>query len=268
MIAPAMLMSMVLSAPPSLTPFPDDPTTRGITGAISVTVESGILRARPDLSIDDPLLVRIAAVHDLPDGSRVFDLEYMCTQAGTHDLRSVLVFADGRPIDTLEPLQVEIISQLGLNAPSDLDMTSPPPSTLMGGYIKALIVLGALWIAIPAVVIIRRLLRPKPIPVVETPPPTLADLLRPLVLGASQGELDVDGQARLELLLHRYWTQHLHLNVPPHEAVAILHEHETAGVLLHAIESWLHNPRGQDLSPDEIADLLAPYADIPADAAP
>ena len=266
MMGAALLVSMLLVADASAAP--DDLTTRGITGSISVAVEDGMLRARPELSIDDPLLVRIAAVHELPDGGHVFDLEYMGTEAGTHDLRTVLVFTDGRPIDTLGPLEVEIISQLGLDAASDLDMTSPPPSTLQGGYIMFLIVLGVVWIAVPAIIIVRRLLRPKPEPVVETPPPTLADLLRPLVQSAAQGELDVDAQARLELLLHRFWTEHLQLDMPPHEAMQVLHAHETAGVLLRTVESWLHDPRGHQPGPAEIAELLAPYADIPADAAP
>lgn len=250
-------------------PLPDASvgTTRGITGTISVLVPEGVLRARPDLALDDPLLVRIAASRPLPEGGHMFDLEYMGTEAGTHDLRTVLVFADGRPIDTLPPIEVQIATHLGLDAPSDLDMTKTPPATLRGGYLTWVAILAALWIAVPVIVIIRRMLR-RPTPEVPpAPPPTLADLLHPLVHAASEGALSIDQQARLELLLYRYWSQHLQLDMPPHEAIATLRQHDTAGVLLRAIEGWLHRPHGhgQQPSPDEINELLLPYASTPAE---
>jgi hypothetical protein len=254
-------------------PLPDASvgTTRGITGSISVHVPDGVLRARPDLALDDPLLVRIAASRPLPEGGHMFDLEYMGTEAGTHDLRTVLVFADGRPIDTLPPIEVRIATHLGLNAPSDLDMTKTPPATLRGGYLMWLSILAALWIAVPVIVIVRRLLRHTPPEVLPAPPPTLADLLQPLVLAASEGALSIDEQARLELLLHRHWSQHLQLDMPPHEAIAVLRQHETAGVLLRAIEDWLHRPHvdgdGHNKKPsrEEIVELLSPYAAIPVE---
>jgi hypothetical protein len=128
-----------------------------------------------------------------------------------------------------------------------------------------LTLLAIVWLAVPVVVIARRLLRPKPH--IDTPPtpPTLADVLQPLVQAASSGALSIDQQARLELLLHRYWSTQLALDLPPHEAIAQLRNHETAGELLRAVEGWLHNPHAQSLSQHDLAALLAPYADIAAD---
>ena len=240
-------------------------TTRGITGTISVRVPEGVLRSRPDLALDDPLLVRIAATNELPEGGTIFELEYMGTQAGTHDLRDVLIFVDGRSIDTLPPIEVHIASHLGIDAPSDLDMTKTPPTILRGGYLLWLTVLGVVWLAVPVIVIARRMANHTPPPLPPTPAPTLADVLQPLVHAASTGSLSIDEQARLELLLHRHWSEHLQLDMPPHEAMATLRQHETAGQLLRAIEHWLHSPHGHEPSRDEIAKLLLPYAAIAAE---
>ena len=138
-------------------------TTRGITGTISVQVDSGTIRARPDLALDDPLLVRIAQIRELEGGGAIYDLEYMGTTAGVHDLRDVLVFADGSPIDNLDPIEVVIASHLGIDSPVDLDMTATPPSSLRGGYLFWLTVLAIVWLLVPMVIIARRMMQRPPV---------------------------------------------------------------------------------------------------------
>ena len=54
--------------------------TRGITGQVTVQVEDGMLRGRPDLDLDSPLLVRVAAIRVQPDGGHQFDLEVSCRE--------------------------------------------------------------------------------------------------------------------------------------------------------------------------------------------
>lgn len=238
--------------------------TRGITGHVTIEVDQGMLRGRPDLNLDSPLLVRIAAVRVRPEGGSIFDLEFLGTEPGEFDLREVLVFSDGASANQLAPIPIRIVSHLEDNAASDLAMTVPPASTLRGGYVTLLIVIGVAWILIPIIVIIRKLLRPLPVPILEQREPSLAEQLAPLVEAAADRSLTIPEQARLELLLYWYWQAQLQLDDARPEAVARLRQHKDAGQLLRTVESWLHDPDSSTPTRDDIKKLLQPYRQVPA----
>ena len=90
-----------------------------------------------------------------------------------------------------------------------------------------------------------------------------AEELRALAEAARAGDLDSEGQARLERLLLSTWRRRLGLAEVPHaEALRRLREHAEAGALLGQLEAWLHMPH----PPQEIdlQSLLEPYRHVAA----
>lgn len=263
----AILLSLLAIPGEAERHSPLSEATRGITGQVTIEVDRGMLRGRPDLDLESPLLVRVAAIRPRPDGGSSFDLEFLGTETGVFDLRDVLVFSDGTTTERLDPIPIRIVSHLADNAASDLAMTVPPASTLRGGYLTLLTVIAIAWIAVPVIVIARRLFRPRPVLASAPREPTLAEQLAPLVQAAAVRSLTITEQARLELLLYWYWQAQLQLDEPRPEAVARLRRHDVAGQLLRTVEAWLHDPRGTPLTSDEITNLLQPYRQTPAGAA-
>jgi hypothetical protein len=127
-----------------------------------------------------------------------------------------------------------------------------------------LVFVGALWIAgLLAIVFYRRRA-----PVADhdgaARPATLAERLQPLVTQAVNGRLSDSDKAELERLLLAYWRRRLDLeDAKPGVAMARLREHDEAGAILRQLEVWLHAP---DMASNvDVAELLRPYRDIPAD---
>ena len=233
--------------------------TRGLTGHLVVVSEHGFVRGRPDLNLESPLLVRVANVRAESEGRYISELEFIGTDVGQFDLREVLVFDDGGPIDRLGPQMVEIVSNLSINAPSDVFLAEAPPVTIGGGYRAVLVLIAIAWILVPIMVVLRRLWRRPPPPAQVIPPPTIAQKIAPLVEMAATRELTVAEQGRLELLLYAHWQEQLGLGLDRVQAVSQLRRHAVAGQLLRAVEAWLHAPQRTHPSQREIADLLAPY---------
>ena len=233
--------------------------TRGLTGHLVVVSEYGFVRGRPDLNLESPLLVRVANVRAESEGRYISELEFIGTDVGQFDLREVLVFDDGGPIDRLGPQMVEIVSNLSINAPSDVFLAEAPPVTIGGGYRAVLVLIAIAWILVPIMVVLRRLWRRPPPPAQVIPPPTIAQKIAPLVEMAATRELTVAEQGRLELLLYAHWQEQLGLGLDRVQAVSQLRRHAVAGQLLRAVEAWLHAPQRTHPSKREIADLLAPY---------
>lgn len=241
-------------------PAPIASATRGITGTVTIVIDDGSLRGRSDLNLDSPLLVRVAEIQTLADGHVEYDLEFIGINPGVFDLRDVLMLDDKSGTERLLPIAIEIVTNLASDAPSDLAMTAPPRLGIGGGYVNWLLAIGVAWIAVPCIVIMRRLLRTRETAVVPPHRPTLAEQLAPLVEAAASRTLTVSEQGRLELMLCWHWQERLDLDEPRPAAVAHLRHHEVAGTLLRAVESWLHDPRADSPSRSEIASLLQPYA--------
>ncbi len=254
------LCLLVLMMPTSADSEPLATATRGITGTVTITTDRGVVRGRPDLDLNAPLLVRVADAQQELDGRVVYVLEFIGTEPGIFDLREVLTVGEASDAKAIAPIPIEIVTNLGDNAATDLAISMPPHIGLTGGYVNWLIAIGVAWILVPAVFLFRKAIRPKPEEAIPVPEPTIAQQLEPLVTAAAARSLSVSEKGRLELMLYWFWQENLGLGEAKPAAVAMLRNHETAGILLRAVESWLHNPESPQPSRGDIALLLEPYA--------
>lgn len=248
-------------------PVPDTPRAvvkRGLTGEIHFHHPDIPVRADPDQDLSSPILVRVEPIAGPEDTE--YTVRFMGTRAGTYNLSDWLFGPDGRPAPGLEPLPVQVISDLPEGQGTNLYEIADPPVSIRGGYRRLVrwLILG--WILVPVWALVRRCLRPRV--VTEPPPlkpaPTLADQIRPLAVRAREHTLTVAEQGRLELLLYFFWRERLE---PPGsslpELLPRLRKHAEAGPLLTAVEQWLHQPGG-DGGEDPVLDrLLEPYRHAP-----
>ncbi len=241
--------------------------SRGVGGEFTFEYAGAILRAKPNQAITSPTLVRVALM-DSPSGAapgraRTYKVSFIGAVAGTVDLREFVERADGQALTDLPDLSVSIVSQLPEKHGTDLFSAKHPTYLLEGNYRTLMYGFVGLWVAVPAIVLVRRMMRKQaeaPAPV-AAPPPTLSELLRPLVEAAADRGLSVAEQGRLELLLLSFWRERLGLaSLSPAQAIARIRADPAAGQLLVAVERWLHS-RGSGASrpSEDIAALLEPY---------
>lgn len=238
-------------------------STVGLPARIEeLVLPGGELEAVP-ADAASPLVLRITRVAPHGDAFR-YDLEYSGLDPGEYDLARFLRRRDGSPTDDLAPLPVTIRSLLpaGQVRPRTPD-AGPVPR--FGGYRTLLVVGALLWagglVALLAAGRRRRAVARAP----RVPTRTLADKLRPLVERGVAGELSRSERAELELGLVAYWRRRLGLEGRrPDEALSLLRAHAEAGPLLAELEAWLHRPPPHPAV--DLARLLAPYRDLPADA--
>ena len=241
---------------PSASGAPHTPV--GLEGRLETNLPGTLLVPRP-VDPKAPVLVRVA--DSRPHGTLIaYDLRYIGLEAGTYDLRPYLVRADGSATNDLPPLPVKFLSVLPPKHDGLLLPTAASPWKRLGGYHVVAVMATTLWVLL----LVPILLRPRPAegPVAEVPPPppTLADRLRPLLDRAAAGTLDVDGKAQVERLLLGHWRQRLALDdAPMAEALVRLRAHPEAGVVLRALEEWLHR-RPSGVRPD-LEPLLKRYSE-------
>ncbi len=245
---------------------------RGLTAQLTFTHPNNSLRALPDQSTDAAVLVRLERTGPAQQNAAYrYTLWFFGTVAGQYDLSQWVVQKDGSPLpaaDALPAMMVRVVSELPPGHGTSLYEIDDPLLRAQGGYRALLILFAVLWVLIPiAWAIIRlRARRPQAVPPTERSP-TLSDRLRPLVERASQGQLTVDEQSRLEMLLYVFWQRRLGLPDSLAEALPMLRRHAEAGGLLRALEAWIHagDSSQPQLSPATMDALLAPYHDEQAD---
>jgi hypothetical protein len=235
----------------------------GIEGNVSVALPRADYRPRP---LDDrtELILRIESITALTNGQHRYDFYYMGLEPGTYKVADYLVRPDGSRPDELGEIRIQVRALLPEDHNGQLNAYVPRLFPFIGGYRAMLLVLGVVWAGGIAVFIIAsRKKREMEVPALVTPPPSLAERLRPLVEAAAAGQLSVEGQATLERLLMGYWREKLNLpQVRMTDALVRLKAHAEAGELLRALERWLHRPGG--VAKEEIAPLLQPYRNAPA----
>ncbi|MEZ6003968.1 MAG: hypothetical protein R3F33_07245 [Planctomycetota bacterium] len=177
--------------------------------------------------------------------------------AGAFDLRTHLQGPAGASVE-LPPLNIEVSAVLppGRMEPAALEETT---GRRFGGYKNRMILAGILWIiGLIMILYLGRQTKRRAERAENAPPPTVAQLLRPLLEKAHAGDLPDRERADLERLLLRFWRDRRGLaEVSPVAALARLKQDKEAGPLLVTLETWLHSP-GPAPEPDWAA-LLAPY---------
>lgn len=219
--------------------------TRGLASRLTV-VYPHRLRARQDHTPQTPIRVRVEM--GAKPGEQI--VEFIGNRAGEFDVRDFLAREDGGAVADLAPLPVRVVSNLPRAHGSDIFESGEPPVVAGGGYRALMIGLGAAWVLVPVVVLVRRALRAKPAPVVEVlpvPEPTLAERLKTAIDQARARQLSAAERAGLELMVIRYLCQRSGRELVPaldHAGtLEILRlDERTRGVVL-AIERWLHAGR-------------------------
>lgn len=266
-VAAVGLLALALAGPASAQAVDQRAVSVGMRGRIEQLVLPGTeLRARP---LDDPTVPVVLRVLDTWPHGRMFryDLEYVGLEPGTYDLTDYLERLDGSSTDDLPEVRVEVAAVLpgGLVHPNPLQ---PGPSPGFGGYGTLLVVAGVAWVlGLLAILFVGQRRRAAADAGEVARPVTLADRLRPRVEAAMAGELDDAGKAELERLLLTHWRTRLGLgDHKVSDAMAEMRRHPDAGALLRALEEWLHRPGTAERV--DVAELLRPYRDVPAEGAP
>lgn len=249
---------------PAETSVPDRSTPSvGVPTMIEQKVLPGsLLTHKPVDPKESDMVVRV--VRSFPHGDAFrYDISYYGMEPGQYDLRDYLVRVDGSPTDDLPaiPVTVQSILDAGQITPNDLDIGG---LSRFGGYWRMVWIGGFIWIAVLLGFIFLGRRRVEEVENQHTPPPTLAELLRPSIASAIAGELPHEKHAELERLLFSFWQKRLKLDsLPPAEAIHQVREHEESGPLMKRIEESLHAPAtGSD---HDLAQLLKPMESISAD---
>lgn len=221
----------------------------GIEGRLVAELPAG-LTARSDPQA--PLMLRIATSEAMSDGRCRYDLRYIGNEPGQRDLLDCLRDGGGRRPEGALTVEIATLLPAGQAALSDPPAEAAAP---LGGWLRWLIALAGGWLL---AVLILLWPRRRAAAARIAPMPTLVELLTPLAEAAAGGQLDVEGQARLERLLLAFWRERLALDrLEPAAALVRLRDHPEAGALLRGTDAWLHQPPGR--AAVDVAALLAPY---------
>lgn len=206
------------------------------------------------------LILRVVSVTP-KDDAYLYDLRYIGLLPGDYDLSNYLLMPDGSETADLPVIAVKVIALLPQNHQGGLVSNQLKAHTPPGGYKVFFTVVWILWVILIVPIIFA--FRKKKLVITEkvTPPPTLDELLRPLVEKALTGRLDTPGKGHLERLLMGYWQKQLGLeksNV--YEMLRQIKAHPEGGKLLEKLECWLHRPPGAGTV--DIDELLSPYKNI------
>ena len=239
----------------------------GVAAKIQQLVLPGSeLRVKPMTDADRPIVIRLTAV--FPHGTaHRYDIEYFGLEAGDFDLSTYLERVNGANTKDLPAIEVKITTALPVGQVEPNELLSVEVGRL-GGYSLFLVLGSIVWvIGLFVILFAWRKKAGGSSGAGAERSLTLADRLRPSVEAAIAGELPLEGLAELERMLLTYWRRRLGLgSMKAGEAIATLRRHEEAGALIAQLEIWLHKPGpAEDV---DIASLLRPYQNLPADEEP
>lgn len=234
----------------------------GMSGTIRDLVLPGSELEVAPVTRETALILRLDAVRPHGDAFR-YDFTWYGLEPGSYALAAHLVRKDGSPVGDLPAHTFTVTSLL---APGQVEPHRPAAGELpsLGGYQALLILGGVAWFAGLVWILARFRRRTESAVAGSARRVSLAERLRPLVAAARANELSPAGRAELELALLAFWKKRLGLvERDPLLALRELRAHAEAGPLLQGLEDWLHRPDPPEV---DLERLLAPYADLPADA--
>ena len=218
---------------------------RGIASKVEIDPHGSRVIARPNQSPDSPIFIRLLSSQP---GASKQTIEFMGVVAGSFDLRELLMHENGADATDLDPITVKVESRLRSDQLADVYGLANPDFSLAKHYKTLLFTFGALWVAVPMVVVGRRLMARKP--VMAPPPPavvpTLAEEIITMLDQCGDAPMTVAQKGRLELLILKYWSQSTE-GTEMSGAVAKVRQDPRARDIVVAVEEWLHRPHsGQD----------------------
>jgi len=217
---------------------------RGAVGAIEVVHDAIELRAKATRDRTSPVLVRVT-----PLGEGRHRVDFIGSVEGAFDLLPYLEQVDGRPVSSVvvagearTALAAEVFTQLPPGHGTDVFAALPGGISLREHYTTLLWLAGAAWVAVPAVILVRRrLARPAPAqPAPVAAEPTVVERLFAAVDEARARELDARERGALELRLLRVLRTRDARSLA--EAVRTLRSDERTASVVRAVEAWLHAP--------------------------
>jgi hypothetical protein len=222
-----------------------------------IYIPGGEVTPKPRRDRKPPLSVRLLEMKPAKDGHR-YDFEVQGLEPGHHNLAHFLEAPEGTVIPAI-PLEITSALEPGLVRPHEIATGELPE---LGGYRTTMIILGSVWVAGLAAILIWRKKKPLADGAGVVIPPTLAERLRPLVDQAAKGNLPSEDRAKLERLVIGHWRQRLPdiAALSPAEAMMQLRTDPQASPLILAMERWLHS-RDSHASAADIEALLAPYSE-------
>ena len=259
-----LVPASALSAAPLQTEAKQPATgTVGIEGQVLLHWSGKPLEVAP-IPEDSPVLVRIASITPGDGDEKVYDLRWIAMLPGEHDLSRLLRHGEGAAATQLPSMGISVSSLLQENHEGGLKQIPGPISPILDFPAWVPWAVAVFWLILPLTILtlIRWLQEGAATgTVAPTPPPTLAELLRPLVISALAGDLDDAQKATMERVLLAHWRVDLDLGSYRHgEGIQKLRAHPEAGILLVTVEQWLHSGRDEAVSEKQLEDLLAPYA--------
>jgi hypothetical protein len=219
---------------------------RGAVGSIEVVHDAIELRAKATRDLASPVLVRVT-----PLGEGRHRIDFIGSVEGAFDLLPYLEQVDGRPVSSVvvagearTALAAEIFTQLPPGHGTDVFAAPTSGIGLREHYTTLLWLAGAAWVAVPAVVVVRRRLsRPAPAPQAPvSAEPTIVERLFAAVDEARARDLDARERGALELRLLRVLRAGDARSLA--EAVRTLRGDERTASVVRAVEAWLHAPDG------------------------
>ena len=219
------------------------------------------LEVLPITDEKQPVVLRIESVW--PHGTDFrYDFSFYGLEPGSFDLRTLLKRKDGSTMEGIHPIPIEIKSKLK-DEKAEPAPLKHHPIPVPGGYKGWMKVVGTLWVLGLAGILwsMRKQKKIEGAIIDKNIKLSLGEKLEPLVKLAASGAMSGKEKAELERLLLTYWNKRLKLeNTKPSERIQALKKHSEAGVLIGAIEKWLHSP--DSASETEIQNILKPYRDI------
>lgn len=225
------------------------------------------LEAKP-LDDDAPIILRIGEVTPVdpekPTGPQIYELRYIGTRAGQHDLRDYLTATAGGPLEGVEPMPVTVTELLPPDHKGDLVPLAAPKSPSFWSYRTLCLAAIALWLFPLVSYVSNRLRRRQKISsAVTMPAESLEAQLQAMATTAAERELTPTEQAQLERLLLRYWRECLELRkLPPEQLLGELSRNVRTSELLRQLEGWLYRRPGT--AEIDVESLLAPYRHLEA----